>query len=105
MLCYTALTSKPSVSDSSWTRRVLYSKCDFRHYVFEALERKLVGRENIAPIVQRNKGGWMDSEADKSRLQTFNERCQRREQRKAMKVARAQGLLRRVPKVSGAWID
>ena len=38
-------------------------------------------------------------------LRIFNNRCERREQKKAKKLAREQGLLQRGPKVPGAWID
>jgi hypothetical protein len=40
-----------------------------------------------------------------SRLRIYNDRYERREHKKAAKLARAQGLLRRGPKISGAWID
>jgi hypothetical protein len=38
-------------------------------------------------------------------LRIFNNRCERREQKKARNLAREQGLLQRGPKVPGAWID
>jgi hypothetical protein len=38
-------------------------------------------------------------------LRIFNNRCERRELKKARKLAREQGLLQRGPKVPGAWID
>jgi hypothetical protein len=42
---------------------------------------------------------------EESYLRIFNNRCDRREQKKARKLAREQGLLQRGPKVPGAWID
>ncbi|KAH8768731.1 hypothetical protein F5882DRAFT_509214 [Hyaloscypha sp. PMI_1271] len=42
---------------------------------------------------------------EESYLRIFNNRCERREQKKAKKLAREQGLLQRGPKVPGAWID
>jgi hypothetical protein len=49
---------------------------------------------------------WGEAEADEeSRLRNFNNRCERREHKKAMKLARAQGLLHRGLKMPGAWID
>jgi hypothetical protein len=45
------------------------------------------------------------SDADMSRLRICNDRYERRELKKEVKFARAQGLLRRGPKVPGAWID
>jgi hypothetical protein len=45
------------------------------------------------------------TEADMSRLRICNDRYERREHKKAATLARAQGLLRRGPKVPGAWID
>jgi hypothetical protein len=54
---------------------------------------------------QRLRDGWPVSGNDQSRLRTFQNRCERREQGKANKLARAQGILQRGPKVPGAWID
>ena len=54
---------------------------------------------------QRLRAGWSVSGNDQSRLRTFQNRCERREQKKARKLAREQGLLQRGPKVPGAWID
>ena len=48
--------------------------------------------------------GYVEAD-EESRLRTFNERYERHEYKKAMKLARAQGLLHRGPKVPGAWID
>jgi len=54
---------------------------------------------------QRLRDGGPVSGNDKSRLRTFQNRCERREQKKANKLARAQGILQRGSKVPGAWID
>jgi len=48
--------------------------------------------------------GYADAD-EEYLLRTFNDRCERREQKKATKLARAQELLQRGPKVPGAWID
>ncbi|KAH8743361.1 hypothetical protein F5882DRAFT_446616 [Hyaloscypha sp. PMI_1271] len=50
------------------------------------------------------RGKWRTPE-DESSLRHFNARCERRQQRKAMRLAKAQGLLHRGPKVPGAWVD
>ncbi|KAN0099533.1 hypothetical protein V8E51_013308 [Hyaloscypha variabilis] len=44
-------------------------------------------------------------EVNMPRLRIRNHRYERREHKKAAKLARAQGLLRRGPKIPGAWID
>jgi hypothetical protein len=54
---------------------------------------------------QRLRDGGPVSGNDKSRLRTFQNRCEHREQKKANKLARAQGILQRGSKVPGAWID
>jgi hypothetical protein len=56
------------------------------------------------PAQNFQKGIRLDSD-EESCLRIFNNRCERREQKKAKKLAREQGLLQRGPKVPGAWID
>jgi hypothetical protein len=56
------------------------------------------------PARNFQKGNRLDSD-EESCLRIFNNRCERREQKKAKKLAREQGLLQRGPKVPGAWID